>query len=453
MKLFLLLACVVDLFSAALRAQQTGFIQVSCEQGVQVFLDGKIQGRTDAASGGFIIEGVPAGPHTLKVLKPGFNPQEAQVVVAPGKVYEHRVRSFTQVLEVTQQGKSAQQQVVQKVGGLVIQTLPFACELSIESLGVKPGVTDKDGNEIARKTKDEWQANKVATGNHTATFRAFNKTFTHTFSIEEGQTTHLFVKIIAGTVRAVGAERRAAGVAATSPPDGGSAFTVPELGAEMLWIEAGTFRMGGDEGEYAAQPFTLVTLTRGFWLGTTEVTQAQWSAMMGNNPSHFRGDTLPVEQVTWDDALAFCRKLTERERAAGRLPEGHAYTLPTDAQWEYACRAGTATAYAGDVAAMAWHNQNADGTTHAVATKQANAWGLHDMHGNVWEWCLDWWSQRLPGGSMSDPVGPVSGSSRVLRGGGWANSGAFCRSANRDGVSPGGRGDFLGFRLPLSAVG
>ena len=168
---------------------------------------------------------------------------------------------------------------------------------------------------------------------------------------------------------------------------------------------------------------------------------------MGSNPSHFKGGQLPVENVSWGDAMEFCRKLTERERQAGRLPTGTIYTLPTEAQWEYACRAGTTGDYAGKVDAMAWYAKNSGAATHAVGTKQANAWGLHDMHGNVWEWCEDWYADKLPGGSVSDFKGAASGSLRVNRGGSWWNDAANCRSAFRIRFSPGNRYDDLGFRL------
>ena len=188
-----------------------------------------------------------------------------------------------------------------------------------------------------------------------------------------------------------------------------------------------------------------------FWLGKTEVTQGQWEALMGNNPSNFKnaGRDAPVEQVSWDDAMQFCRKLTERERAAARLPEGYEYTLPTEAQWEYACRAGTTGDYAGNLDGMAWYNQNSGNTTHPVAQKQANGWGLYDMHGNVWEWCRDWYG-NFPGGNVTDPTGPPSGSFRVYRGGGWGGGAANCRSADRFRRGPGVRVDDLGFRLALA---
>jgi formylglycine-generating enzyme required for sulfatase activity len=327
-----------------------------------------------------------------------------------------------------------------------------------------PGVKDKDGNEIARKMKDEWRANKVPTGKHTATFRALNKTFTHTFAVEEGQTTHLFVNILTGKVRDVEAEQatqtrvvvaerektRQEAVARRAEL-AGQARTIPGLGLMLMPIAAGIFTMGSENGDTDEKPITRVTLTQPYWLGNTEVTQGQWLAVMGSKPSSFKGGSLPVEQVSWDDAMQFCQRLTERERSAGRLPNGYAYTLPTEAQWEFACRAGTVGDYAGELDAMAWYEQNSGSTTHAVGTKEENAWGLSDMHGNVWEWCADWYG-NYAGGSVRDPQGADSGSRRVCRGGGWWNSADRCRSALRVSYSPDRRAYSLGFRLALSSV-
>jgi formylglycine-generating enzyme required for sulfatase activity len=229
---------------------------------------------------------------------------------------------------------------------------------------------------------------------------------------------------------------------------------VTETGIKLLPIPAGTFLMGSPPGEADRQEIETqhqVTLTQGFWLGATDVTQAQWTTVMGTNPSHFKGETLPVLAAFWDNAMAFCQKLTERERAAGHLPEGYAFTLPTEAQWEYACRAGTTGAYAGDLDAMAWYAKNSGGTTHPVGTKEPNTWGLFDMHGNVWEWCADWYGS-YPGGSATDPTGPASGSLRVLRGGSWNFDAASCRSALRYNFEPSFRFSSVGFRVALGAV-
>jgi formylglycine-generating enzyme required for sulfatase activity len=179
---------------------------------------------------------------------------------------------------------------------------------------------------------------------------------------------------------------------------------------------------------------------------------------MGNNPSSQKGENLPVETVSWNDVMAFCRKLTERERAAGRLDEGHEYTLPTEAQWEYACRAGTTTRFSfGDdpeysqLGDYGWYGGNSSNRTHDVGGKLANPWGLYDMHGNVWEWCQDWYG-NYSGGSEVDPVGPLQGSRRVARGGGWISPPRNCRSADRSRNSVGFTNGFSGFRVALVAV-
>jgi formylglycine-generating enzyme required for sulfatase activity len=234
-------------------------------------------------------------------------------------------------------------------------------------------------------------------------------------------------------------------------PEPGQRWTIPELGLELMPIAAGTFTMGSQYGDIDEKPETRVRLSKGFWLGKTEVTQKQWQAVMGNNPSSFKGDDRPVEQVSWEEAMAFCRELTERERAAERLPEGYAYSLPTEAQWEYACRAGTTGEYAGDLEVMAWCGSNSGSQPHPVGQKRANGWGLHDLHGNVWEWCLDWYG-NYPGGSVTDPKSAASGSNRVRRGGSWDSSAHNCRSAYRNWLEPGNRGRHLGFRLALSSV-
>lgn len=229
----------------------------------------------------------------------------------------------------------------------------------------------------------------------------------------------------------------------------GGHSSIPDLGMELILIAPGTFQMGSPTGDGEDErPVTEVTLSRAYWLGKTEVTQAQWRVVMGTNPAYFQGNDHPVERVSWHEALEFCRRLTERERAAGRLPAGHVYTLPTEAQWEFACRAGTTGPHAGDVADMAWINANSGGRTHPVAQKRPNAWGLHDMHGNVWEWCLDRYG-KYPGGRVTDPAGAETGLGRVYRGGRWGNSANFARSAYRISDLPEHRGVSLGLRVAL----
>ena len=221
-------------------------------------------------------------------------------------------------------------------------------------------------------------------------------------------------------------------------------LTVDGVEYAFRWCPAGTFVMGSPENEEdrgSGETQHQVTLTQGFWMLETEVTQAMWRSVMGSNPSYFKGDNLPVECVRWDDCQDFCRKLS------GKI--GMTITLPTEAQWEYACRAGTTGAYAGDLDAMGWYYDNSGGETHPVGQKKANAWGLYDMHGNVYEWCQDWYGD-YPSGAVTDPTGPESGSLRVYRGGGWSRDAQDCRSANRSGDSPDGRINDLGFRPVVS---
>jgi formylglycine-generating enzyme required for sulfatase activity len=235
----------------------------------------------------------------------------------------------------------------------------------------------------------------------------------------------------------------------------GRPFTIPSLKLEMLWVEPGSFTMGSSTDEAQRQkaegPPMQVTLTRGFWLGKTEVTQGQYERLMGENPSYFQeaGQDAPVEHVSWLDATAWCKKLTEREREAGRLPSGYEYTLPTEAQWEYAYRAGTTADYPGDAQAMGWFESNSLETTHPAGLRRPNPWGFYDMAGNVLEWTFDWYGD-YPGGSVTDPSGPRRGYYRTARGGSWRTEARLARSAARSGGSEARRDYTLGFRLALS---
>ncbi|MDO5318044.1 MAG: formylglycine-generating enzyme family protein [bacterium] len=217
---------------------------------------------------------------------------------------------------------------------------------------------------------------------------------------------------------------------------------------ELIWCPPGSFTMGSptsEQGRYDDEELHEVILTKGFWLGKYEVTQRQWESVMGTNPSRFQSPDRPVENVSWEDCQAFIRTIRE---ASPDLK----VRLPTEAEWEYACRAGTESAYSGSgvLGDMGWYNDNSQGETHVVGQKQANAWGLHDMHGNVWEWCSDVFDS-YPEDSVQDPVGPKSGASRVSRGGNWSTFARYCRSAYRAGRLPSNHYDGLGFRLCCSA--
>ncbi len=225
------------------------------------------------------------------------------------------------------------------------------------------------------------------------------------------------------------------------------------IGMEFVLIPAGEFEMGAPTNEAGRDndegPVHQVALQHAFYMGTYEVTQVQWRAVMGSDPAFFTGDdNLPVEMVSWDDVQEFIRKLNAKEGT-------DKYRLPSEAEWEYACRAGTTTRYSfGDSDAKlgeyAWFAENSGDETHPVDQKKPNPWGLYDMHGNVWEWVQDVYHESYDGAPTDGSAWVGSGSLRVYRGGSWCNVAGYCRSASRGCAGPALRCDDLGFRLVRS---
>ena len=252
--------------------------------------------------------------------------------------------------------------------------------------------------------------------------------------------------------------------ASGDPPIPGKLFIVPSCGVKLNWVAPGRFRMGSPAGEAGRSddegPQTDVTFSSGFWLGMFPVTQEEWKAVaepasgLNPEPGFFRGTRLPVEQVSWDDCQAWIQELNAVESAGNRLPPGFQYRLPTEAEWEFCCRAGSSTRFQGGepdgaLDEYAWHSGNSGGRTHPVGEKKANAWGFYDLHGNVWEWCEDRYGP-LAGGKVTDPRGPMHGLKRVHRGGSWGMAPARCRCAYRVWNKPGYRDYTLGFRIALA---
>ena len=232
-------------------------------------------------------------------------------------------------------------------------------------------------------------------------------------------------------------------------------------GMRFRLIPAGEFVLGGDmspseivshyggrEEWYTNEgPQRTVRITKPFYMGIYEVTQAQYQAVMGGNPSLFKGNDLPVERVSWEDATEFCRRMSQLT--------GLTIALPTEAQWEYACRAGTTTPFyfgsnANQLGEYAWYSDNSGRKTHPVGQRRPNAWCLYDMHGNVWEWCADWYEDSYSGPAAVDPQGPQSGADRVRRGGSWNGNDRSCRSASRRWGYPGRTDNNLGLRVVVS---
>jgi formylglycine-generating enzyme required for sulfatase activity len=216
---------------------------------------------------------------------------------------------------------------------------------------------------------------------------------------------------------------------------------------EMVWVEGGRFNMGSISGDNDEMPVHTVQLS-GYSIGKYEITQSQWKAVMGNNPSSNQCDRCPVENVSWNDAQEFIRKLNTQT--------GKTYRLPTEGEWEFAARGGNKSrnyTYSGsnDLHSVAWVGDNSDKKTRAVGTKLPNELGIYDMSGNVWEWCSDWYG-TYNSNTITDPKGPYSGEDRVGRGGSWDFIGSYCRSANRNWNNSDNRNNDLGFRLALSPV-
>jgi formylglycine-generating enzyme required for sulfatase activity len=229
---------------------------------------------------------------------------------------------------------------------------------------------------------------------------------------------------------------------------------------EVVLIPPGKFKMGSPAKEERIEEAQHdVVISKPFYMGKYPVTQAQYEAIMGCNPSKHKGDkNFPVETVSWDDANDFCKLVSQHAKCSKEPEQKWLVRLPTEAEWEYACRAGTTTTYYSgdketDLELVGWYNNiKSDMCTHPVGQKKANAWGLYDMHGNVWEWCQDWYGDYLSD-ILTDPPGPAKGPGRVWRGGSWASDPQNCRCASRDRHNPGDRDDNAGFRMVVNASG
>jgi len=244
-------------------------------------------------------------------------------------------------------------------------------------------------------------------------------------------------------------------VTSTPTPSTPSPTPIPKnitnsIDMEFVLIPAGKFDMGSPSSEVGRYdnegPVQDVTISEDFYMGKYEVTQEQWRKVMGSDPSYFKGDDLPVEQISWEKVQEFIRRLNEKEGTDN-------YRLPSEAEWEYAARAGTTTRYSfgddeSDLGDYAWYNKNSAEKTHPVGQRKPNSWGLYDMYGNVWEWVQDEWHDSYEGAPSDGRAWEGrDGADRVLRGGRWVNDALYCRSARRDRGAPGGRASSVGFRI------
>ena len=353
------------------------------------------------------------GMHLVEVKKEGYRSQQRTINL-----------SQQQKLDVAFAELAAIQ------GNLSVNYKPFGADVYV------------DGKKIGQSPR---VINGLLVGNHKVEIKKDGYgTDSKTVSILEGQTTSL-----SGVLTTNSSSSVASGSSLT-----GNTISIPVkdgISIDMVRVEVGTFTMGAtpemknpDDDE---KPAHQVTLTNDYYIGKYEVTQALWQAVMNSNPSYFKGDNLPVEQVSWNDCQEFISKLNSIT--------GKTFRLPTEAEWEYAARGGKKSRgyqYSGgnNLSDVAWYyKDNSDSKTHAVGSKQANELGIYDMSGNVWEWCQDW-KGFYSSSSQVNPTGANSGSHRVIRGGSWIHAARNCRSSFRSNFTPDSRNDYLGFRLVLS---
>ena len=352
------------------------------------------------------------GMHLIEVKKEGYRSQQRTINL-----------SQQQKLDV------AFNELVAIQGNLSVNYKPFGADVYV------------DGNKVGQSPR---VFNGIMVGNHKVEIKKDGYgTESKTVNILEGQTATLAGVLTANTTVSANTTSSLSGNTITIPVKNG-------ISIEMVRVEAGTFTMGATremKDPYDDEkPTHKVTLTNDYYIGKYEVTQALWQAVMGNNPSNFNGDNLPVEKVSWDDCQEFISKLNKMT--------GKKFRLPTEAEWEYAARGGKNSRgyqYSGsnNISDVAWYTNNSGSKTHAVGTKQSNELGIYDMTGNVWEWCQDW-KGTYSSSSQVNPTGATSGSLRVSRGGSWYNAARLCRSSYRSNITPGYRDINLGLRLVLS---
>ena len=357
------------------------------------------------------------GMHLLEVRKDGYRSQQKTIQLAQ-----------QQKLDVAFDALSAIQ------GNLSVNFKPFGSDVYVD--GVKVGQSPR-------------VFNGVLVGNHNVEIRKSGyATSRQTVTISEGQTAS-----ISGSLTSSTSSSSANTLSSSASSLSGNALTIPVkngISIEMVKVEAGSFNMGATpemiNPDTDEKPVHRVTLTNDYYIGKYEVTQALWQAVMGSNPSHFKGDDLPVEQVSWNDCQDFISKLNAMT--------GKRFRLPSEAEWEYAARGGKKSRgyqYSGSntLGDVAWYEGNSGSKTHAVGTKQPNELGIYDMTGNVYEWCQDWYGS-YSSSPQTNPIGVVSGSRRVRRGGCWCYSARDCRTSYRRGNTPDFRYFDLGLRLVLS---
>ena len=392
--------------------RMTGTLVVKTDPvGAWITVNGEARGET--IRDGLVISPLVIGSYAVRAELEHYHPAERSVAVR---------YNATDEVNLT---------LTPKPGAIFVSSTPSGAEIWIDDVLQRGKVTPV-------------KITPVDPGRHTVRVRKGDYTVPDTTVTVPPERTVMITRNLAPTVIESPTPSRSSG--------GGQSVSGPLSGMEFALIPAGSFMMGSPSDESGRDsdegPQHRVTISS-FYMMTTEVTQGMWREVMGSNPSHFKGDNLPVESVSWNDVQEFLTKLNRRDPGKG-------YRLPSESEWEYACRAGTTTKYhsgngESDLGRVGWYRGNSDNRTHPVGQKSPNSWGLYDMHGNVWEWCEDWYHSSynnapIDGSAWISP----SGSGRVLRGGSWGYDAGACRSADRYGDGPSDRDSNLGFRLARS---
>ena len=390
-------------------------VSITCPTpAVSLYVDKKAVGNSPWS--GSLKEGM----HLVEVRKSGYRSQQKTIQLAQ-----------QQKLDVTFG------ELVAIQGNLSVNYKPFGADVYVDGkkLGQSPRVF-----------------NGLLVGNHQVEVRKDGyATDRKTISISEGQTASITGTLASNAVASSNTSGYSSGSSSMASGSNTISISVKDgISIDMVKVEAGTFMMGATsemKDPYSDEkPVHQVTLTNDYYMGKYEVTQALWQAVMGSNPSNFKGDNLPVETVNWNDCQEFISKLNSLT--------GRKFRLPTEAEWEYAARGGKKSRgyqYSGSrkISDVAWYEGNSRSKTHPVGRKQANELGIYDMSGNVWEWCSDWYGS-YSSSSQTNPMGSDSGAKRVRRGGSWCYIARICRSSYRYGDAPDCRGLYLGLRLALS---
>ena len=392
-------------------------VSITCPTpAVSLYVDKKAVGNSPWS--GSLKEGM----HLLEARKSGYRSQQKTIQLAQ-----------QQKLDVTFG------ELVAIQGNLSVNYKPFGADVYVDGkkLGQSPRVF-----------------NGLLVGNHQVEVRKDGyATDRKSVSISEGQTASITGTLASNAVASSSSNTSGYSSGSSSMSSGSNTISIPVkngISIEMVKVEAGTFMMGATSEMKAPydneKPLHQVTLTNDYYMGMYEVPQTLWEAVMGSNPSAYKGDNLPVEMVSWNDCQEFISKLNSLT--------GRKFRLPTEAEWEYAARGGKKSRgyqYSGNsnITDVAWYDGNSGSKTHPVGTKQANELGIYDMSGNVYEWCSDWYGS-YSSSSQTNPTGAVSGWGRVYHGGSWCNDARFCRLSYRSCITPDLRGFNLGLRLALS---